>query len=104
MRRIIRTYPTPDTQRESCGPRERALAVFKYLMGLEPEEASKHPRFALIVNGFEQQRILGAQAMHAEIAGLGFPAVERPKLVEPLCEELTGTQEVNLTPRTERKG
>jgi hypothetical protein len=53
--KVKRTYPTPDTARDNCGPRERALATFKYLLGLEPEEAIKHHRFDLMVNAFRQQ-------------------------------------------------
>lgn len=52
---ISRTYPPPDSPREDLGPRERAMAVFKYLLDMEPEAAIKHSRFALLVHAFEQE-------------------------------------------------
>jgi len=52
--RIIRSYPQPDSPAPNIGPRERALAVFKYLLGLEPEAAVLHPLFACIGHSYEQ--------------------------------------------------
>lgn len=52
--KVTRTYPQPDSPQMNIGPRERALAVFKYLLKLEPEEATKHPLFACIVHSYEQ--------------------------------------------------
>jgi hypothetical protein len=52
--RITRTYPQPDSPEPHIGPRERALAVFKYLLDLEPEAAKDHPMFACIVHAFQQ--------------------------------------------------
>lgn len=60
--RITRTYPQPDSPQPFIGPRERALAVFKYLMDLEPEAAVQHPRFELIVAAFKQA---GVQAIRS---------------------------------------
>lgn len=56
MFRMKRTYPSPDSAEENIGPRERALAVFKFLCRLEPEAAIKHPLFATIENAFLQER------------------------------------------------
>ena len=57
--RISRTYPQPDSPEPHLGPRERALAVFKYLLDLEPEVAKDHPMFACVVHAFEQARRTG---------------------------------------------
>lgn len=54
MPKIQRTYPQPDSPAANMGPRERALAVYKYLMDLEPEAAVKHPLFDVIVHAFTQ--------------------------------------------------
>jgi len=67
--KITRTYPAPDDPNPRLGPRERAMAVLKLLLGLEPEEAAgvyshvqkrqlrePHPSFAhveAIFAGFE---------------------------------------------------
>lgn len=61
MTSIQRTYPQPDSPREDLGPRLRALNLFKYLLGIEPEEAKDHPRFEMVVNAFENQRRSGAR-------------------------------------------
>ena len=52
--RIKRTYPQPDSPEPHLGARERALAVFKYLLDLEPEAAALHPMFACIVHSYRQ--------------------------------------------------
>jgi hypothetical protein len=54
MRILSRTYPQPDSPAPNLGARERALAVFKYLLDLEPEVAKDHPLFACIVHAFDQ--------------------------------------------------
>lgn len=51
--RIRRTYPQPDSTAPHLGPRERALAVYKYLLNLEPEQAVEHELFPVIVHAFE---------------------------------------------------
>lgn len=53
--RIIRTYPQPDSPDAHIGPRERAMAVFKYLVDVEPEEAVKHPLFRCIEHSYLQE-------------------------------------------------
>ena len=57
--RIIRSYPQPDSSEPHIGPRERALAVFKYLLGVEPEQAKDHPLFACIENSYRQSEKRG---------------------------------------------
>ena len=52
--RISRTYPQPDSPEPHLGPRERALAVFKYLLDLEPEVAVMHSMFACVEHAFQQ--------------------------------------------------
>lgn len=59
---LKRTYPQPDSPARNIGPRERALAVFKYLLDLEPEAAKDHPLFACIVHSYEQAIARVAQA------------------------------------------
>jgi hypothetical protein len=80
------------------------MAVFKYLMGIEPEEAVRHPKFPLVVAGFEQQARVavrwwlcngpeveqarwrnGPQEMSEQSVTGTFPV---PQLAEPLIEEL----------------
>jgi len=106
---INRNYPTPDTERENCGPRERALAVFKYLFDMEPEQASKHERFQLVVAGFEQQARV-AMRHHTRAAAKATGGYWRRlwaairgrqpfiknmlELLPPLEEEQTGTRVV----------
>jgi len=57
-----RTYPQPDSPESHIGPRERAMAVFKYLLDIEPEDATKHPLFECIKHAFEQEHYKGAEA------------------------------------------
>jgi hypothetical protein len=71
--RMTRTYPTPDSNRESVGPRERAMAVYKYLLDVEPENAVRDPQFALIVHAFEQENRRGQRTAMMRFDG----AVER---------------------------
>jgi hypothetical protein len=54
MLTIRRTYPQPDSPQPNLGPRERALAVFKYLLGLEPEQAIRHPLFPCVEHSYVQ--------------------------------------------------
>lgn len=56
---VGRSYPQPDSPAPNIGARERALAVFKYLLDLEPEAAVRHPMFACIQNAFSQEEIHG---------------------------------------------
>jgi hypothetical protein len=96
--RISRTYPQPDSPEPQIGPRERALAVFKYLLDLEPEAAVLHPLFACIVHAFEQAIAVAVNSFADDCAWCDemgtIPDVE-PSLV-PL---LTSVRE--LVPRTE---
>jgi len=48
---VSRTYPQPDLGH--LDPRCRALNLFKYLLGFEPEEAKDHPMFGLVVASYE---------------------------------------------------
>lgn len=57
--KITRTYPQPDSNLSNIGPRERAMAVFKYLLDIEPEAATQHPLFACIVHSYEQSEQRG---------------------------------------------
>lgn len=52
--KIHRTYPQPDANGAHLGPRERTMAVYKYLLGMEPEAAVKHPLFACIEHSYKQ--------------------------------------------------
>ncbi len=54
--RITRTYPQPDSPEPHLGPRERALAIFTYLLDIEPEQAKDHPLFACVEHAFVQVR------------------------------------------------
>jgi len=88
--KIQRTYPQPDSPAENIGARERAMAVFKYLLDLEPGDAVRHPRFDLIRHAFEQHGRAGIKAWNA-IPG-NFNTY--PTLDESYCEPLTSSQEV----------
>jgi hypothetical protein len=52
--KFSRTYPPPDSPAPNIGPRERALAVFKYLLDLEPEAAQLHRLFNCIAHSYAQ--------------------------------------------------
>lgn len=52
--KIQRTYPQPDSPQPNIGPRERAMAVLKYLLDIEPEDAVRHHGFPLLVASYEQ--------------------------------------------------
>jgi len=81
--KITRTYPQPDSPAPHLGARERAMAVYKYLLDIEPEAAVKHPLFACIVHAFEQVRL---QELDCWVSGIEF----RPSLVA----ELSGSREL----------
>jgi len=53
--KIIRTYPAPDSANEKIGPRERAMAVYKYLLSMEPEAAVKDKLFPVLTHAFMQE-------------------------------------------------
>lgn len=100
MAKIKRTYPTPDTNRPNCGPRERALAVFKYLLDIEPEDAKQHPRFQMIVNAFEQERTSARIELLREM-GNAAPndwGVEVEGFLEPLEPELVSERDIGPLP------
>jgi hypothetical protein len=80
---ISRTYPQPDSPEPHLGPRERALAVFKYLLDIEPEVAKDHPLFACIKHAFEQAEQTGFDC------GRGFETERKPSLVPMLTSERT---------------
>lgn len=54
MATMSQTCPSPDKPGDHLGPRERAMAVFKWLLDLDPHEAVRHEHFELIVNAFRQ--------------------------------------------------
>lgn len=62
-----RTYPQPDSPRENIGPRERALAVYKYLLDMEPEEARKHELYEVIKHAFEQAGTMAIRKWSEEL-------------------------------------
>lgn len=53
--KVLRSYPQPDSPALGTSPRNRALAVFKYLLGLEPEQAIKHELFKCVEHAFFQE-------------------------------------------------
>lgn len=83
--RMTRTYPRPDEPSANLGPRERALAVYKYLADVEPEQAVKHPLFAVIVHAFEQTAILAIRKFLDE-EGLLELVDEMPEASDSVCE------------------
>jgi hypothetical protein len=95
---IHRTYPQPDSPRPNLGPRERAMAVFKYLLDLEPGEAIAHPRFAVIVHAFEQSGRQGWNALFQFLRASkeeGKRETYGEKALDPsYCDELSGTTDV----------
>lgn len=92
---VIRTYPQPDSPAPHIGPRERALAVFKYLLCLEPEAAIMHPLFAVIVHAFEQSEARGWNMLHKMLEDpKGFSTAP----IEPsFCDQITSSTEAFLT-------
>ncbi len=83
--KISRTYPQPDSPQPHIGSRERALAVFKYVLGIEPEAAAKHEHFALVVHAFEQAEKVGwnkavQQSAYGELFHSSMPASVVPLL------------------------
>lgn len=82
MTTIRRTYPQPDSPQGNLGARERALAVFKYLLNLEPEVAKDHPLFSCVVHAFEQH----ATKCYLEERGCCYGDLE-PSLVPMLTSE-----------------
>jgi hypothetical protein len=86
---ILRTYPQPDSPAPHLRARERAMAVYKYLMDLEPGEATKHPRFAVIVHAFEQSERKGwnEAGLHFANTGGGIPLTK--ELDKSYCDELS---------------
>lgn len=84
MPNITRTYPQPDSPAPQIGPRERAMAVYKYLLNIEPEQATEHPLFRVIEHAF-------IQAGHQDVN----EAEDRPRdmeLAPSLIEELKSTR------------
>lgn len=98
---ILRTYPQPDSPAPHLRSRERAMAVFKYLLNMEPGAAVKHERFAVIEHAFEQSERRGWNACNR-----AYDVGEPPdKSLEPsLCEELSqrielGEVTIDTSPR-----
>lgn len=85
--KITRTYPTPDDPRPHIGPRERALAVFKYLRGLEPEQAVGHPLFPHVEADFRSIALTAhCDAVAVRILALvERPTAEQEALVMAAC-------------------
>lgn len=90
--KIQRTYPQPDSPEPHLGARERALAVFKYLLDLEPEQAVKHPLFPCIEHSYQQAQLRGYAVCQATPEYAGLALVMQPSLVGLL----TGTRDVTL--------
>ena len=92
--RIQRTYPQPDAPEPHIGPRERALAIFRYLeeYQLEPEEASKHPLFELVMAAFRaaERRGWNQAIRYTEVMKTNAPKQEDPpSMVELLSSGKT---------------
>ena len=92
--KITRTYPQPDSPAPHIGPRERAMAVFKYLLDLEPEAAVKHERFNVIVHAFAQEHCTGWNSAIEELGDTEVDAIEYKPLTESLCEQIATVREV----------
>lgn len=102
--KVFRTYPQPDSPNENIRARERALAVFKYLLDMEPELARVHPKYALIKAAFEQEGIMATRRWFDEagIAGAGSVGTEQLPQPRPSIADLIQTsQEMNFTPAPE---
>ena len=88
--KITRTYPQPDSPSPHLGARERALAVFKYLLDLEPEAAIGHPLFACIVHSYEQV------AVKCFEKAMAFEEGRQPRPLGPsVIAELSSTRELS---------
>lgn len=99
--KITRTYPQPDSPRPHIGPRERAMAVYKYLAGVEPEAAIAHPLFAVVAHAFEQAERAGWNAATRAL-DTHEPV---PKEMQPsLCEELSSSFEAVARPLPQAEG
>lgn len=72
MTTMQRTYPQPDSPLPNIGPRERALAVYKYLLNIEPEQAKLHPLFDCIVNAFHCE---GIRALKMDLSPSKVPLI-----------------------------
>lgn len=90
--KIQRTYPQPDSPQPHIGPRERALAVFKYLMNIEPEQAREHKDFPLLEAAFEQAERVG---WNGAVKHLGVTH-EDEDLMPSLVPLITGEQEIEV--------
>jgi len=88
--KLRRTYPQPDSDRPNIRPRERALAVFKYLLNLEPEAAVNHELFTVIVHSYEQERTRGWNegVLAQAVAGRDGSVLPSVGLSPPLVAEL----------------
>lgn len=89
--RVTRTYPQPDSPKPNIGPRERALAVFKYLLNMEPEDAVKHPRFVLIVAAFTQE---GNVRLNRFAHSAQNTLKHLPKIEESIADELKSARSI----------
>ena len=96
--KINRTYPQPDSPQPNIGPRERALAVYKYLLDLEPEVAARHPRFALIVAAFDQAERVGWNRACERVKS-PYPLILGEAMRPSVAELLTGSTEFEGTVR-----
>lgn len=79
---ITRTYPQPDSNLPHIGPRERAMAVFKYLLDLEPEAAVLHPLFACIVHSYKQVELTVADPSRTMMKDSLVPMLSSEQPVE----------------------
>lgn len=84
MPQITRTYPQPDSPAPQIGPRERAMAVYKYLLNIEPEQATEHPLFNVIEHAFVQQGRKDALAEYQRVSRGTLPMLLQRSLIEEL--------------------
>ncbi len=96
--KIHRTYPQPDSPQPHLGPRERAMAVYKYLLDLEPEVALHHPRFPLMVAAFEQAERVGWNRACSRVGGAYPPILPEvmPESIMPLVNGSTEMTDVEV--------
>jgi hypothetical protein len=98
---IIRSYPQPDSPNDNIRPRERALAVFKYLLDIEPEQALVHLKYQLIKAAFEQEGIMSTRRWWADICGKEHAISDKdlPKPRPSVAKLINSGQELDFKPR-----
>lgn len=87
MANISRTYPLPD--QSQLTPRERAMAVYRLLFGMEPDAAIAHADFERIANSFVVAGDTGWNMAIADRVAYENGSVDSPpilRLLQPLPE------------------